>query len=228
MPHKNPLAAKASKCAYYLAHREQFLERSKQRRLRLQQKAREEKAAAMLLPKPIVQRACSDCGTDITLVYNPKHGLHCKSCVSAYQKAYREANAKQIAMSKAAWKAANQEHVALKDRLYAQLNPEKRAKARKKWIALNPGKDVASKALNAQKRKQRIPVWLNDDDLWMIEQAYELAALRTRMFGFQWHVDHIIPLNGKRVSGLHVPDNLQVVPWIDNLKKHNKFEVAHV
>ena len=72
----------------------------------------------------------------------------------------------------------------------------------------------------------RTPAWLTVDDLWLIEQAYELAALRTKLFGFSWHVDHILPLQGKQVSGLHVPTNLQVIPWVDNVRKANRFEVA--
>lgn len=69
----------------------------------------------------------------------------------------------------------------------------------------------------------RTPPWLTADDLWMIEQAYDLAALRTKLFGFSWHVDHVLPLQGKRVSGLHVPTNLQVIPWRDNVSKANSY-----
>ena len=72
---------------------------------------------------------------------------------------------------------------------------------------------------------KRTPVWLTEDDLWMVEQAYELAALRTRLFGFDWHVDHIIPLRGKRVSGFHTIDNLQVIHAAENIKKSNSFSV---
>lgn len=85
---------------------------------------------------------------------------------------------------------------------------------------------ATSRANDAKRRAaqlQRTPGWLTADDLWMIEQAHELAALRTRMFGFPWHVDHELPLQGKYVSGLHVPTNLRVVPWRDNVAKANKY-----
>jgi hypothetical protein len=70
------------------------------------------------------------------------------------------------------------------------------------------------------------PKWLTQDDHWMIEQAYELAALRTKLFGFSWQVDHIVPLQGKLVSGLHTPYNLQVIPAKHNQSKSNQFTVS--
>ena len=68
--------------------------------------------------------------------------------------------------------------------------------------------------------------WLTGDDYWIIEQAYELASLRTKMFGFSWEVDHVLPMQGKIVSGLHVPTNLQVIPARLNRQKTNQYEVA--
>lgn len=70
----------------------------------------------------------------------------------------------------------------------------------------------------------RTPKWLTADDLFMIEEAYHLAKLRTELLGVQYHVDHILPLQGKKVSGLHVPANLQVIPAKENLKKSNRHE----
>jgi hypothetical protein len=89
----------------------------------------------------------------------------------------------------------------------------------------NPGKVNANTVKRRTAKMHRTPSWLTADDLWMIEQAYELAALRTKLFGFSWHVDHVLPLQGKKVSGLHVPNNLQVIPWKDNVSKANRFEV---
>ncbi len=81
---------------------------------------------------------------------------------------------------------------------------------------------------NAKRRAdklQRTPSWITKDDLWLITEAYELAKLRTKHFGFVWHVDHIIPLKGKLVSGLHVPLNLQVIEGKENMRKNNRMEV---
>jgi hypothetical protein len=57
----------------------------------------------------------------------------------------------------------------------------------------------------------------------MIEQAYYLAKARTEMLGFEWHVDHVVPLQGKQVSGLHTPSNLAVIPGAENCRKNSRF-----
>ncbi len=72
---------------------------------------------------------------------------------------------------------------------------------------------------------KRTPAWLTEFDLLKIKCLYQLAAMRTRESGYDWHVDHIIPLQGAFVSGLHVPSNLRVIPAIDNMRKSNLHEV---
>jgi hypothetical protein len=96
----------------------------------------------------------------------------------------------------------------------------------KKWAKKNPSKVLSYTRASQTKKRMRNPKWLTTDERWMIGQAYELAALRTKMFGFAWHVDHILPLQGELVSGLHTPYNLQVIPGVDNVRKSNKFEIA--
>ena len=72
---------------------------------------------------------------------------------------------------------------------------------------------------------QRTPIWLNDFDKLKIQCYYQVAAMRNRESGQTWHVDHIIPLQGEFVSGLHVPNNLQVIPAIENMRKSNHYGV---
>lgn len=110
---------------------------------------------------------------------------------------------------------------AVNGRLSEVSNPE--VKRRYKQTEKGKLNSLANDAKRRAAKMRRTPAWLTEEDYWMIEQAYELAALRKKMFGFSWHVDHVIPLQGEMVSGLHVPTNLQVIPWIVNVSKANKY-----
>lgn len=88
------------------------------------------------------------------------------------------------------------------------------------WNKENSGKKNALTKKRRHTLSKAMPSWANS---FIIEEAYELAALRTKVFGFPWHVDHIIPLQGKLVCGLHVESNLQVIPGKLNLSKGNRY-----
>lgn len=106
---------------------------------------------------------------------------------------------------------------------YRSKNREKRIKQVNEWVANNKGRANANKKAYKVAKINACPPWLNEEHHWMIQEAYDLAQTRSEMLGFTWHVDHIVPLRGKKVSGLHVPWNLQVIPGSDNMSKSNKF-----
>jgi hypothetical protein len=123
----------------------------------------------------------------------------------------------------AEYRVRNKERVRASIAAWSSRNPEKLRAYSKTTKRRNPGAVNDSTAKRRAARLQRTPAWLSEDEAWMISQAYELAALRAKLFGFPWHVDHVIPLQGKLVSGLHTPYNLQVIPGAENLRKHCKF-----
>jgi hypothetical protein len=92
------------------------------------------------------------------------------------------------------------------------------------WRKKHKGKVNSWTAARYAAKIQRTPKWLTEDDKWLIEEAYKLAVLRSKMTNIEWHVDHIIPMQGDTVCGLHCIDNLQVIPAIENTKKSNKWD----
>lgn len=164
-------------------------------------------------------KICYKCGATKNTELFPKRGNDCKECVAKYMKQYRAANAEHISRLKKRWKLDNIDRVKANDKRYASEHPEKRRAARAKWRLANPQAiNVLTRTRRANKLN-RTPKWVDIDEMWMIKEVYDLATQRTKMTGFMWHVDHIIPLQGLDVCGLHTIANLQVIPGIENVRK---------
>jgi len=101
-------------------------------------------------------------------------------------------------------------------------NKEKILARQKKWRLTEAGKTLerAKRAKRRAQQKQKTPKWANPA---AIKVLYKEAIRKTLETGVIHHVDHIIPLRGKNVSGLHVEYNLQVIPAHENIKKSNKY-----
>lgn len=122
-----------------------------------------------------------------------------------------------------------------RDCSYAKREKYEKSEAYTEWKLLNRQKVCADwqkankGAVNATTRKyqaaklNRTPLWTTEEDVEYMRCLYQLAEMRSKYSDQKWHVDHIIPLQGKTVSGFHTPSNLQVIPAIDNLRKNNLY-----
>jgi len=147
----------------------------------------------------------------------------CKVCESERSKAKFQRR-KDAQLSKAQeWRSVNKNKVAAIIQAWRESNPERTAAMYRDWAERNRDKVNAKWMKREAGKKNRTPAWLTADDHWAIQEAYDIAQKRKQMFGFDWHVDHIVPLQGKTVSGLHVPWNLQVIPAKLNQQKSNSF-----
>lgn len=180
---------------------------------------------------------------------------NCKECSAKYLKKYQEVNHDVLKEKKSEYYKENQEYFAKKKAVYYASNKEKiyaygkEYYAKKKDTMLeknaqyrNKNKELLSlKDAEAYRREEgkyraqtmnryaskinRKPAWLTEFDHTYIQCLHQLAAMRSRETGEAWEVDHIIPLHGKLVSGLHVPSNLRVITAKENRQKRNLFTV---
>ena len=167
------------------------------------------------------------------------------SVAKAKQREYYLKNKERLLENNKAWIEANIESVRAARKLrFSKLSDEVKeaynAKARiryhqkKEWNANRKRvyKSATKHLTNASASKrraallQRIPIWQTEFDELKIKCIYSVAAMLSKVNNEPWTVDHIIPLQGKIVSGLHVPSNLQLMRARENEAKRNKYEIA--
>lgn len=161
----------------------------------------------------------------------------CKQCVRARQFRNYHSNPQKCQQITKRWRSRNKERLTEysksywttnKDRLgarakeYYQQNKEKLKEYAKKWKLANRARATAVENERRARQLKATPRWLTSQQKGWIQEWYNLAKWQECHYGGKWHVDHIVPLRGKNVSGLHVPWNLQVIPAIENIRKGNR------
>ena len=131
-------------------------------------------------------------------------GVLCKSCAKA---------------NVIAWYDKNKARHRLKAKKWWAENKPLHAVAVARWQKANSAKRNAGYAERRALKMKACPRWANK---FFIEEIYDLARLRTKFLGKRYEVDHIVPLNSPLVCGLHVEQNLQVIPATENRSKHNR------
>ena len=182
-----------------------------------------------------------------------KNGVtsQCGACAKEKSDAYRAANKEKVLASNRNHYNRNKEYILAKHKEYAQTHKEAFAGYSKNYAERNPEKVKESQRkykqghkeeklayettyrelnrgkINAISGKSRATV-VNSTPAWCdhayCESLYIEADRLTKLHGVNYHVDHIDPMKSKLVCGLHVPDNLQVVPAKVNRQKFNKFK----
>ena len=157
------------------------------------------------------------------------------------QKNWQDKNVSEIKATSAAWYAANKSRKAAQSAAWMEANPGRASELAAtryllnkpsfnlksaEWRRLNPATVLDIKVKRRVAQMNRSPKWDQELTEFVSAEAYRLSESRNLATGFKWHVDHVIPLQGKRVSGLHSWSNLAVIPATLNLQKNNRFAVA--
>jgi len=140
--------------------------------------------------------------------------------IAAYQAEYRKENREEQAAYQAEWYQENREAVVARQAKWYQENREAKLAKNSKYQKANPDKCRAIQAKRKAAKLQRTPAWV---DFEAIKAVYAEAHRLEELDGIPRHVDHVIPLQGELVSGLHIASNLQILTAEENLSKSNKF-----
>lgn len=147
-----------------------------------------------------------------------------KEKLAAYSKTWRENNKEKVSLDNKAWRIANKETQRAKNKAWSESNKENKKaqrKANKEKIAAQAkayrkAHPEVFRAIDTKRRAaklQQTPPWYTHTDCVAIYKELKPG----------YHLDHIIPLQGENVSGLHWHHNLQLLPAAENIAKSNKF-----
>lgn len=159
---------------------------------------------------------CNKCSE--TLRYS--RSKRCVACVITSHKVWREENHDRHLAKSKAWNMANSDKQRANLKEWVRKNPEKLKKIHKAYRDRNPHV-MAAMAAKRRAAKSKATIWPEYD--LAIKTVYFGREMMEDLTGKPYHCDHVIPLRGKNVCGLHVPYNLKVIPANDNMRKGNRF-----
>jgi hypothetical protein len=107
-------------------------------------------------------------------------------------------------------------------KLWREQNKERAKAAVENWHKENPERASFHKAKYRYTRMDATPSWLTEGQLLDMANLHVLCRKLEDLTPAKYHVDHIIPLQGKNVCGLNVPWNLQVLEAGINMGKGNR------
>lgn len=141
--------------------------------------------------------------------------FRCRECDNLYVAKWREKNPDAFKT----WYSENKEKRSDDFRKWLSENKEHRRESYTQWARDN--KHIV-RAISARKHAAKLkatPSWANQE---AIRKIYAEAVRLTQETGVRHEVDHIYPLQGKTVCGLHCETNLRVITKVENIRKHNK------
>ena len=179
-------------------------------------------------PSQMHVRTCSkECGLKIRrTTKKEKVTLSCRLCEKEFHEHQSHADGRIYCSKKCMH--ADPKKVAVKSAsMQGERNPAWKGGIGRKVVSANgiayrraPAHIEIEKSTRRKRAKDRAtPAWANYEKVCAF---YEEAQAISKEAGVQHHVDHIVPLTSNLVCGLHNEFNLQVIPGIQNLRKHNR------
>jgi len=188
----------------------------------------------------VEEKFCTTCCTEkggacFSKDRSSKDGLQskCKLChreyvilnkdkIAAQRKIMYAKNRAKIKAEQAEYYKENKERIIRRVTTFQKENKEKVRGYKRKWKSNNKGLVNSATRKRQAAQANRTARWGNQ---FLIDLQYIMAVKITELLNVKYHVDHIIPLQGESVSGLHVENNLRVIKAWDNLSKGNKYAV---
>lgn len=171
------------------------------------------------MAQPAYKKAWADRNRETVRVKNNAWNKAHPESMRAASARYEKAHSAKVRARKNEWNRKNPEKARARSLEWSRNNPDRKKAFGEVYRRENVAKIRAYDANRRAKSERATPSWANE---FFMDEAYRLARLRTKLFGYEWHVDHIVPLQSKFVCGLHVHNNLRVIPGSENKAKGNR------